>query len=207
MLVNADPVPNSIVNTPPKEVWILFSEPIEPAFSQIQVFSQSGQRVDNGDLTVVNSDNTALSVSLPLLAEGTYLVNWRVLSTVDGHATSGTFPFGYGVGEISAEAGAVSTSASQPTPFSVGGRGQQLYETNCAMCHGPAGQGDGELAASFVPPPANFTSGHTDTHPDGDLFYWIKEGIDGSAMPAFDRQLSDDEIWNLVNYVRRLSSS
>jgi methionine-rich copper-binding protein CopC len=159
VLVNADPVPNSIVNTPPKEVWILFSEPIEPAFSQIQVFSQSGQRVDNGDLTVANSDNTALSVSLPLLAEGTYLVNWRVLSTVDGHATSGTFPFGYGVGEISAEAGAVSTS------------------------------------------------GHTDTHPDGDLFYWIKEGIDGSAMPAFDRQLSDDEIWNLVNYVRRLSSS
>jgi methionine-rich copper-binding protein CopC len=159
VLVNADPVPNSIVNTPPKEVWILFSEPIEPAFSQIQVFSQSGQRVDNGDLTVANSDNTALSVSLPLLAEGTYLVNWRVLSTVDGHATGGTFPFGYGVGEISAEAGAVSTS------------------------------------------------GHTDTHPDGDLFYWIKEGIDGSAMPAFDRQLSDDEIWNLVNYVRRLSSS
>jgi copper transport protein len=85
-------------------------------------------------------------------------------------------------------------------------RGKQLYETNCAMCHGVEGQGDGELAANFFPPPVNFTAGHTTTHPDGDVYFWIKEGIEGSAMPAFGKQLSDEEVWHLVNYVRRLSA-
>lgn len=122
VLVNADPAPNSIVNTAPAEVWILFSEPIEPAFSQIQVFSQSGQPVDTGDLTPANEDNTAMLVTLPPLSDGTYLVNWRVLSTVDGHTTSGTFPFGVGLAEISGELGTVSASATQPTPYSAGGR-------------------------------------------------------------------------------------
>ena len=46
ILVSADPEPNGVVNNAPEELWILFSEPIEPAFSQISVFSQSGQQVD-----------------------------------------------------------------------------------------------------------------------------------------------------------------
>lgn len=122
VLVFADPEPNSIVNNSPTEMWILFSEPVEPAFSRITVLSQSGQQVDNGDLTVANEDDTALKVTLPELPEGTYLVSWQVLSTVDGHTTSGTFPFGIGVGELSGEVSAVSSSAQQPTVFSVGGR-------------------------------------------------------------------------------------
>ncbi|MDX1524591.1 MAG: CopD family protein, partial [Anaerolineae bacterium] len=81
-----------------------------------------GQRVDNADLTPANEANTEFTVSLKPISEGTYLVSWRVLSSVDGHTTSGTFPFGVGVGELSAEAGSVSSSATQPTPFSIGGR-------------------------------------------------------------------------------------
>ena len=122
ILVSADPEPNGIVNAPPEEIWIRFSEPVEPAFSEIAVFSQSGQRIDRGDLTPANEDNTTLIVTLPPLAEGTYLVSWRVLSSVDGHTTSGTFPFGVGVGELSGDVGAVSSSAQQPTLFSAGGR-------------------------------------------------------------------------------------
>lgn len=122
VLVFADPEPNSILKNAPGEMWILFSEPVEPAFSRISVFSQSGQQVDNGDLTVDNEDSTALKVTLPPLPEGTYLVSWQVLSTVDGHTTSGTFPFGVGVGKLSNEVGAVSSSAQQPTIFSTGGR-------------------------------------------------------------------------------------
>jgi mono/diheme cytochrome c family protein len=56
-------------------------------------------------------------------------------------------------------------------------------------------------------PPADFTLGHTDTHPEGDLFYWIQNGLSNGAMPAFGAQLSDEEIWHLVNYVRRLSAA
>lgn len=86
-------------------------------------------------------------------------------------------------------------------------QGRALYEVNCLACHGEQGNGDGPTAATLPAPPANFNSGHTATHPDGDLWYWIKTGIEGTSMPAFENQLSDDDIWHLVNYVRRLSAS
>ena len=45
-----------------------------------------------------------------------------MLSTVDGHTTSGTFPFGVGIAQVDGELGVVSSSAQEPTIFSVGGR-------------------------------------------------------------------------------------
>jgi mono/diheme cytochrome c family protein len=84
--------------------------------------------------------------------------------------------------------------------------GEALYEQYCVACHGPAGFGDGPGAASLTTPPANFGSGHTDTHPDGDLYYWIRNGIENTEMPAFGDELSSEETWHLVNYVRRLSA-
>jgi copper transport protein len=82
--------------------------------------------------------------------------------------------------------------------------GQQLFEANCAACHGAAGRGDGPRAAELNPRPPDYASGHLDIHTDGDVFYWIQNGFPNSAMPAFKGRLSDDEIWHVVNYVRRL---
>ncbi len=84
--------------------------------------------------------------------------------------------------------------------------GESLYQPNCVPCHGPEGRGDGPVALSLNPPPADFASGHTAIHPDGDLFYWIQNGIEDTPMPAFSDQFSREEIWHLVNYVRRLSN-
>lgn len=86
-------------------------------------------------------------------------------------------------------------------------QGQTLYEQYCVACHGESGAGDGPGAAALDPPPADFASGHTDTHPDGDLYYWIQNGIEETAMPAFEEQLTSEETWHLVNYVRRLSAT
>jgi copper transport protein len=83
--------------------------------------------------------------------------------------------------------------------------GQALFNDNCIACHGPEGRGDGPTALSLNPPPADFAAGHTAIHTDGDLYYWILQGIDESAMPAFGEQLTDEQAWHLVNYVRRLS--
>lgn len=83
--------------------------------------------------------------------------------------------------------------------------GQELFTENCIACHGVAGRGDGPNAASLSPPPADFTAGHTASHTDGDLFFWILQGIEDTAMPSFEDQLTEEQVWHLVNYVRRLS--
>ena len=80
-------------------------------------------------------------------------------------------------------------------------RGSVLFAANCASCHGDTGAGDGPLADSLPAPPANFTV-HVPFHPDGVLFAWITDGIRGTGMPAWSPQLSDQERWDLVNFLR-----
>ncbi len=80
-------------------------------------------------------------------------------------------------------------------------RGAALFATNCASCHGETGAGDGPLSDSLPAPPANFTV-HVPFHPDGVLYAWISEGIRGTGMPAWSPQLSDQQRWDLVNYLR-----
>ena len=82
--------------------------------------------------------------------------------------------------------------------------GKTLFEANCAVCHGEQGRGNGPAAANLSIKPPDYGNGHLDIHTDGDIFYWIQNGFPGSPMPAFKDKLSDDDIWNLVNYVRRL---
>jgi copper transport protein len=83
--------------------------------------------------------------------------------------------------------------------------GRELFNTNCMACHGERGRGDGLAAASLSIKPPDYGSGHLDIHTDGDIFYWIQNGVSqGSPMPAFKDKLTDDEIWHVVNYVRRL---
>jgi copper transport protein len=121
-LLTADPEPNALLETPPPQVRILFSEPVTLGFSRILVFSQSGQQVDNADLKIDNADKTALAVTLPPLGNGTYLVSWQVISAVDGHTTSGSFPFGVGVSQLASAPGAPATTGPQPTLISIAAR-------------------------------------------------------------------------------------
>jgi mono/diheme cytochrome c family protein len=83
--------------------------------------------------------------------------------------------------------------------------GEQLFAQNCVPCHGEAGRGNGPTAAYFNGRVPDYGNGHLDIHTDGDIFYWIQNGFGfDSPMPVFKDKLTDDEIWNLVNYVRRL---
>lgn len=83
--------------------------------------------------------------------------------------------------------------------------GQDIFQQNCAVCHGEQGRGNGPAAANLSIKPPDYGNGHLDIHTDGDIFFWIQNGIsEGSPMPAFKDKLTDDQIWHVVNYVRRL---
>jgi len=80
--------------------------------------------------------------------------------------------------------------------------GLALYTKNCASCHGRAGLGDGVKARSLKTFPGDFSKADFQKQSDGDLFYKSKIGRD--EMPKYNSKLSDDDIWNIVNYIRTL---
>jgi copper resistance protein D len=85
--------------------------------------------------------------------------------------------------------------------------GRRLYEEHCVVCHGIAGYGDGPAAAALNPRPANLTAPHAAHHTVGDFFWWLTYGIKGSAMPGFQDRLSEDERWDLINFLRTLAAA
>jgi|TARA_B110000467_G_C18271399_1_gene452592 cytochrome c553 len=75
----------------------------------------------------------------------------------------------------------------------------------CKQCHGMSGMGDGSMSPNLNPKPRNFTCKPTmEQISDGQLFWIIKNGSKGTAMPAYSR-LSDQKIWQLIHYIRSLS--
>lgn len=78
--------------------------------------------------------------------------------------------------------------------------GLVLYTKNCASCHGKAGLGDGVKARSLKDFPGDFSKADFQKQSDGDLFYKTKSGR--GEMPKYEGKLTDDDIWNVVNYMR-----
>lgn len=81
-------------------------------------------------------------------------------------------------------------------------RGREIYQQSCASCHGDEGYGDGPAAAGLDPKPANLHAGHVQILPDGGLFWIITYGVEGTAMPAWENVLSEEDRWHVVNYLR-----
>ena len=79
-------------------------------------------------------------------------------------------------------------------------RGRELYEPNCAQCHGLTGRGDGPLADTLAIPPADFNL-HVPFHTDLFFYQVITRGF-SVVMPAFDGQISEEDRWNLINFLR-----
>jgi copper transport protein len=80
-------------------------------------------------------------------------------------------------------------------------RGEDIYLANCAACHGVNGAGDGPTAEWMFPPPGSLPAA-VDRLTTGDLEYRITNGLAGTRMPAFAVTLSENDRWDLVNYLR-----
>ena len=80
-------------------------------------------------------------------------------------------------------------------------RGEDIFLANCAACHGVNGGGDGPTAEWMFPPPGSLPSA-VGSLPPGELAYRITNGLAGTRMPAFAATLSENDRWDLVNYLR-----
>jgi cytochrome c oxidase cbb3-type subunit 3 len=84
-------------------------------------------------------------------------------------------------------------------------RGQVLYDEHCARCHGLTGKGDGPDAARLTVPPANFQSARSRAKTDFELLTAISYGIAFSPMHAWRGKVTDEELLELVRYIRELA--
>ncbi len=101
------------------------------------------------------------------------------------------------------QAGEALTNPVEATSASVA-RGRQRYVFSCRQCHGNTGKGDGDMShAGGVP--SDFTDAvwqHGTT--DGEIFLVIRDGVTAD-MQAYDGQIPEEDIWNLVNYIKSLA--
>jgi mono/diheme cytochrome c family protein len=78
--------------------------------------------------------------------------------------------------------------------------GREIYSNTCIRCHGIDGKGATEV--HLVPKPADLTSPAIQGRLDASLFKRIHDGKPNTAMGAWSTTLSDDEIWDVLAYVR-----
>jgi mono/diheme cytochrome c family protein len=83
--------------------------------------------------------------------------------------------------------------------------GKRRFAISCAGCHGARGNGDGEDSRHLVVPPAVLSRATVQAQTDGAL--WWKITFGKRPMPGFGLRLSNEERWNLVNYLRTLRKS
>jgi mono/diheme cytochrome c family protein len=82
--------------------------------------------------------------------------------------------------------------------------GKKKYGYDCAMCHGTDGDGKGDLAIDMKLKMPDYRDPATlKSVTDGEMFYVIKNG-NGGEMPSEVDRLKDEDIWNLVNYIRSI---
>jgi len=90
-------------------------------------------------------------------------------------------------------------------------KGKEIYDKRCTWCHGDEGGGDGAAKDRLNPPPRDFTSGNYKIKTssfeemvpsDDDVFRMIRDGMPGTAMPGWQDILPEQDMWDLVAYVK-----
>jgi mono/diheme cytochrome c family protein len=101
-----------------------------------------------------------------------------------------------------------STAATEANPIApsdaVTAKGKQLYKSKCQRCHGVTGKGDGPEADPDHMPQDLTDQSRAARNPDGVVFYKVWNGRKKPKMPAFSTDLSKEDVWTVVHYVKSL---
>ena len=100
-LLKTDPPAGSVLATPPRQIRLEFSEPVQLRFGGVRVFDRKLGRVDRGEARLAAP--AVVVVDVGPLARGPYIVAWRVISA-DTHPVRGTFSFSVGEGTVASGA-------------------------------------------------------------------------------------------------------
>ena len=95
--------------------------------------------------------------------------------------------------------------AGKANPFGadVAAEGEKVFQSNCVMCHGPQGHGDGPASGSLDPKPKNLAA-FQENAADDYLYWRVSEGRPGTAMVAWKGILTEEQIWQVVSFIRTL---
>ena len=93
--------------------------------------------------------------------------------------------------------------ATNPFGVEAAAEGAKIFSANCELCHGPQGHGDGIAGQSLEPRPKNLATLQAAVGDDF-LFWRIHEGKPGTAMVAWNGILNDEQIWQIVSFIRTL---
>jgi copper transport protein len=94
-LLTSDPQPGAVLDTAPNHITLTFSEPVEISLGGIRLFDGSGASIDVSAARHSEGRDDAVEVDLPALADGSYVVDWRVVSA-DSHPVHAAFTFQVG---------------------------------------------------------------------------------------------------------------
>ena len=100
--------------------------------------------------------------------------------------------------------------ADNPLPVTTDNltRGRSVFQERCIGCHGDKGDAVSQAARYLRPTPIDFTSaddagGGNDTS-EGDLYFRVLRGIQGTAMENFGTRLRVDDIWRVVMFLKTI---
>ena len=120
LLKDADPPQGASLTTSPTGLTLTFTETPDPKVSLINVLDSTGRAVPHGPIAVVPGRPDSLHVSVSNLPQGTYTIDWRALSKVDGHLADGSYALGVGVPAPTTTAGGFKLPTA-PTPSTAPG--------------------------------------------------------------------------------------
>jgi len=112
---------------------------------------------------------------------------------------------GGGTEAVSAPATIPAEFAGQTNPLGADAAtaGAGIFKNNCVACHGEQGHGDGPAGAALTPHPKNLPE-LASTVGDDYLFWRVSTGKPGTSMVAWKGVLTDEQIWQVVSFIRTL---
>ncbi|HZP33108.1 MAG TPA: cytochrome c [Candidatus Acidoferrales bacterium] len=85
--------------------------------------------------------------------------------------------------------------------------GKSAYDSDCASCHGSDGQTPTAIGRGMSPPAVPLDSKSMQSYSDRELFAIVHDGVRFTGMPAFAGLETNDQIWDVVDYLRLLRSA